>query len=134
SSISPLFFPSKFPSSFLFSPPRDLPSLSLLPLLCLLPLLSRSSFPLGSSFSLAPSPFFPPSFSFLSLPFFFSSSSVRLFGARFSSSLLPSVRRNSGSLIGAAPAERLKPAIGSASPGDEVREIAVRGRNLAEGV
>lgn len=31
-------------------------------------------------------------------------------------------------------AERIKHEIGSAYPGDEVREIEVRGRNLAEGV
>ena len=44
------------------------------------------------------------------------------------------VRRNYGSLIGEATAERIKHEIGSAYPGDEVREIEVRGRNLAEGV
>ncbi|MFV2591152.1 rod shape-determining protein MreB, partial [Escherichia coli] len=44
------------------------------------------------------------------------------------------VRRNYGSLIGEATAERIKHEIVSAYPGDEVREIEVRGRNLAEGV
>ncbi|MDI5399895.1 rod shape-determining protein, partial [Salmonella enterica subsp. enterica serovar Kentucky] len=38
------------------------------------------------------------------------------------------VRRNYGSLIGEATAERIKHEIGSAYPGDEVREIEVRGR------
>ncbi|MCU8067222.1 rod shape-determining protein [Shewanella sp. SM34] len=44
------------------------------------------------------------------------------------------VRRNYGSLIGEATAERIKHTIGTAYPGDEVLEIEVRGRNLAEGV
>ncbi|MCP4041784.1 MAG: rod shape-determining protein, partial [Gammaproteobacteria bacterium] len=44
------------------------------------------------------------------------------------------VRRNYGSLIGEATAERIKNEIGSAYPGNEVHEIEVRGRNLAEGV
>ncbi|MCV5961041.1 rod shape-determining protein, partial [Escherichia coli] len=44
------------------------------------------------------------------------------------------VRRNYGSLIGEATAEKIKHEIGSAYPGDEVQEIEVRGRNLAEGV
>ena len=39
-----------------------------------------------------------------------------------------------GSLIGEATAERIKHTIGTAYPGDEVLEIEVRGRNLAEGV
>jgi len=44
------------------------------------------------------------------------------------------VRRNYGSLIGDATAERIKEEIGSAYPTDDVREIDVRGRNLAEGI
>ena len=44
------------------------------------------------------------------------------------------MRRNYGSLIGEATAERVKHEIGSAYPGNELREIEVRGRNLAEGV
>jgi Actin-like ATPase involved in cell morphogenesis len=44
------------------------------------------------------------------------------------------VRRTQGSLIGDATAERIKQEIGTAYPGKEVREIDVRGRNLAEGV
>ena len=39
-----------------------------------------------------------------------------------------------GSLIGDATAERIKQEIGTAFPCNEVREIDVRGRNLAEGV
>ncbi|MGD8309154.1 MAG: rod shape-determining protein, partial [Chromatiales bacterium] len=37
-------------------------------------------------------------------------------------------------LIGEATAERIKKEIGSAYPGNEVQEIEVKGRNLAEGV
>lgn len=44
------------------------------------------------------------------------------------------VRRNYGSLIGEATAERIKQEIGTAYPGTEVFEIDVRGRNLAEGI
>jgi rod shape-determining protein MreB len=44
------------------------------------------------------------------------------------------VRRNYGILIGEATAERIKIAIGSAYPGDQVHEISVKGRNLSEGV
>ncbi|MDC0598742.1 rod shape-determining protein, partial [Gammaproteobacteria bacterium] len=44
------------------------------------------------------------------------------------------VRRNYGSLIGDATAERIKKEIGCAFPSTEIREIDVRGRNLAEGV
>jgi rod shape-determining protein MreB len=44
------------------------------------------------------------------------------------------VRRTQGSLIGDATAERIKQEIGMAFPCNDVREIDVRGRNLAEGV
>ncbi len=44
------------------------------------------------------------------------------------------VRRNYGSLIGDATAERIKKEIGCAYANNQVREIDVRGRNLAEGV
>jgi rod shape-determining protein MreB len=62
------------------------------------------------------------------------SSSVRMGGDRFDDAIVNYVRRNYGTLIGEATAERIKHEIGSAFPGDEVREIEVRGRNLAEGV
>ncbi|RLM56907.1 rod shape-determining protein, partial [Halorubrum sp. Atlit-26R] len=62
------------------------------------------------------------------------SSSVRIGGDRFDEAIINYVRRNYGSLIGEATAERINHEIGSAYPGDEVREIEVRGRNLAEGV
>jgi len=60
--------------------------------------------------------------------------SVRIGGDRFDEAILNYVRRNYGILIGEATAERIKKEIGSAYPGDEVREISVRGRNLSEGV
>jgi rod shape-determining protein MreB and related proteins len=62
------------------------------------------------------------------------SSSVRIGGDRFDEGIINYVRRNYGSLIGEATAERIKHKIGTAYPGDEVNEIEVRGRNLAEGV
>ncbi|CAD6507304.1 rod shape-determining protein [Candidatus Profftia tarda] len=62
------------------------------------------------------------------------SSSVRIGGDRFDESIINYVRRNYGSLIGEATAERIKHGIGSAYPGDALSEIEVRGRNLAEGV
>jgi len=62
------------------------------------------------------------------------SESVRLGGDRFDEAIISYVRRNYGALIGEATAERVKHEIGSAYPGNEVREIEVRGRNLAEGI
>ncbi len=60
--------------------------------------------------------------------------SVRIGGDRFDEAIINYVRRNYGSLIGESTAERIKHEIGSAYPGNEVREMEVRGRNLAEGV
>ena len=60
--------------------------------------------------------------------------SARVGGDRFDESIVSYVRRNYGSLIGESTAERVKQEIGTAYPGAEVREIEVRGRNLAEGV
>jgi rod shape-determining protein MreB len=60
--------------------------------------------------------------------------SVRVGGDRFDEAIVTYVRRNYGSLIGDATAERIKQEIGTAYPSDEVREIDVRGRNLAEGI
>ncbi|MDI1291710.1 MAG: rod shape-determining protein [Methylobacter sp.] len=62
------------------------------------------------------------------------SSSVRIGGDRFDEAIINYVRRNYGTLIGEATAERIKHEIGTAYPGSEVREIEVKGRNLAEGV
>lgn len=60
--------------------------------------------------------------------------SVRIGGDRFDEAIVNYVRRNYGSLIGEATAEHIKHEIGAAFPSSEVREIEVRGRNLAEGV
>ncbi len=62
------------------------------------------------------------------------SESVRVGGDRFDEAIVSYIRRNYGSLIGDATAERIKVEIGCAYPGTEVREIDVRGRNLAEGI
>jgi rod shape-determining protein MreB len=62
------------------------------------------------------------------------SNSVRIGGDKFDEAIINYVRRNYGTLIGEATAERVKKDIGSAYPGNEVREIEVKGRNLAEGV
>ena len=60
--------------------------------------------------------------------------SVRIGGDRFDDAIINYVRRNYGILIGEATAERIKHEVGSAYPGQEVREISVKGRNLSEGV
>jgi len=60
--------------------------------------------------------------------------SVRIGGDRFDDAIINYVRRNYGTLIGEATAERIKHEIGSAFPGNEVRDIEVKGRNLAEGI
>lgn len=62
------------------------------------------------------------------------SESVRVGGDRFDEAIVTYVRRNYGSLIGEATAERIKQEIGTAYPAQEVLEIDVRGRNLAEGI
>lgn len=62
------------------------------------------------------------------------SASVRIGGDRFDEAIISYVRRNYGSLIGESTAERIKLEIGAAFPANEVREIEVKGRNLAEGV
>ncbi len=62
------------------------------------------------------------------------SNSVRIGGDTFDDSIVSYVRRNYGTFIGEATAERIKHAIGSAFPGNEVLEIEVKGRNLAEGM
>jgi rod shape-determining protein MreB len=60
--------------------------------------------------------------------------SVRVGGDRFDEAIVTYVRRNYGSLIGDATAERIKQEVGTAYPTAEVLEIDVRGRNLAEGI
>ncbi len=60
--------------------------------------------------------------------------SVRIGGDRFDEAIINYIRRNYGSLIGDATAERIKLGIGCAFPGNKVKEMEVRGRNLAEGI
>lgn len=60
--------------------------------------------------------------------------SVRIGGDKFDEAIINYVRRNYGTLIGDATAERIKHEIGSAYPGKEVREVEVKGRNLFEGI
>lgn len=62
------------------------------------------------------------------------SDSVRIGGDRFDEAIVNFVRRKYGSVIGDTTAERIKMEIGAAYLAKEVREIDVRGRNLAEGV
>ncbi len=61
-------------------------------------------------------------------------SSVRVGGDKFDEAVINYIRRNYGMLIGEATAEQIKKQIGSAFPGSEVREMEVKGRNLAEGI
>lgn len=60
--------------------------------------------------------------------------SIRIGGDRFDEAIISYVRRKYGSLIGDSTAERIKQEVGSAFKSDELREIDVRGRHLAEGV
>jgi rod shape-determining protein MreB len=60
--------------------------------------------------------------------------SVRVGGDSFDDAIVNHVRRNHGALIGESTAERIKHEIGSAFPGNDVREIEVYGRSLAEGI
>ena len=60
--------------------------------------------------------------------------SVRVGGDKFDEAIINYIRRNYGMLIGESTAEKIKKEIGSAFPGSEVREMEVKGRNLAEGI
>lgn len=62
------------------------------------------------------------------------SDSVRIGGDRFDEAIVAHVRRHYGSLIGDSTAERIKQEVGCAYKDSDLREIDVRGRNLAEGV
>jgi rod shape-determining protein MreB len=62
------------------------------------------------------------------------SASVRIGGDKFDEAITSYVRRNYGTMIGEATAERIKTEIGSAFPLNEVLEIEVNGRNLSLGV
>jgi len=60
--------------------------------------------------------------------------SVRVGGDKFDEAIISYIRRNYGMLIGEQTAEAIKKTIGSAFPGSEVKEMEIKGRNLAEGV
>ena len=62
------------------------------------------------------------------------SNSVRVGGDKCDEAIINYIRRNYGMLIGEVTAEQIKKEIGSAYPGSEVREMEVKGRNLAEGI
>ena len=62
------------------------------------------------------------------------SDSARIGGDRFDEATGNYVRKKYGSVIGETTAEKIKFEIGSAYPPEDVKEIDVRGRNLAEGV
>ncbi len=59
--------------------------------------------------------------------------SVRMGGDKFDEAITQYVRRNYGMLIGEATAERIKIAIGSAYPADQVREIIGEGKKSFRG-
>ena len=61
------------------------------------------------------------------------SNSLRVGGDRMDEAIIAYIRRNQGVLIGDSSAEKIKIAIGTASPDSENLETEVRGRNLAEG-
>jgi rod shape-determining protein MreB len=60
--------------------------------------------------------------------------SIRVGGDKFDEAITQYVRRNYGILIGEVTAERIKMEIGSAYPGERVREISFKGRSLSEGM
>jgi rod shape-determining protein MreB and related proteins len=60
--------------------------------------------------------------------------SVRVGGDKFDEAIINYIRRNYGMLIGETTAELIKKTIGSAFPGSEVRDMEIKGRNLAEGI
>ncbi len=62
------------------------------------------------------------------------SETVRVGGDRVDEAIVSYVRRTQSSFIGEATAEKIKQEIGAAWPQQEMREIDVRGRNLAEGL
>ena len=62
------------------------------------------------------------------------SASVRVGGDKFDEAIINFIRRNYGILIGEATAETIKKKIGCAFPLDEIKEMEISGRNLAEGI
>lgn len=61
------------------------------------------------------------------------STSVRIGGDKFDTSIIDYVRRNFGIVIGLPTAERIKKEIGCAYPSSEILELEVRGTNQQEG-
>lgn len=62
------------------------------------------------------------------------STSVRVGGDKFDEAIINYIRRNYGMLVGETTAELIKKQIGTAYPGNEVHDLEVKGRNLAEGI
>lgn len=62
------------------------------------------------------------------------SNSVRMGGDHFDEAIINYVRRSYGTLIGESTAERIKMDIGCAHQQNDLKEIQISGRNLAEGV
>ena len=62
------------------------------------------------------------------------SASVRIGGNRFDETIVNYIRRNYGILVGESTAEYIKQEIGTAFPDTTVKELEVRGRNIAEGI
>jgi rod shape-determining protein MreB and related proteins len=62
------------------------------------------------------------------------SGSVRVGGDKLDEAIVNYIRRNYGMLIGETTAETVKMELGTAFPGFDVRQMQVKGRNLAEGV
>ncbi|MBR6026759.1 MAG: rod shape-determining protein [Neisseriaceae bacterium] len=62
------------------------------------------------------------------------SNSIRVGGDAFDEAIVNYIRQHYGMLIGETTAENIKKSIGCAFPGEEVQEMEVTGRNLAEGV
>jgi rod shape-determining protein MreB len=62
------------------------------------------------------------------------SASVRIGGDRFDEAIVNYVRRNYSILIGDSTAERIKHEVGLAYPANQMLQMEVRGRNIAEGI
>ncbi len=60
--------------------------------------------------------------------------SVRIGGDTFDEAIITYIKRNFGCLIGEATAERVKMEIGTAFPTQEIMEMEISGRHIAEGV
>jgi rod shape-determining protein MreB len=70
----------------------------------------------------------------ISLADIVTSESIRVAGDEMDDAIIQHMKQNYNLLIGEQTAERIKIEIGSAYPGQQVREMSVKGRNLSEGV